>query len=160
MPRHDTIHDTIVVSHRTERGWAWRASRQIPTIGLPTGFQPSRVLYRIGATSMTDTSPPADSPADSRHRTADLIFRGALAFNTALTLFWLATYLGGGSFFFRDYRVNWEVAGRIFSGVLFFYVIWGVIWWAIKDVLLRFSSGLPRRSGATLSRRAWTAPTT
>ena len=30
------------------------------------------------------------------------------------------------------------------SGVLFFYVIWGVIWWAIKDALLRFFVGFTR----------------
>ena len=80
---------------------------------------------------------------DSRRRTADLIFRGALAFNAALTVFWLATY-AGGSFFFRDYRVDWETAGRILSGVLFFYVIWGVIWWAIKGALLRYFVGFTR----------------
>jgi dolichol kinase len=93
---------------------------------------------------MTDTLPLTASPVDSRRRTADLIFRGALAFNTVLTLFWVATYLGGGSFFFRGYRVDWEAAGRIFSGILFFYVIWGVIWWAIKGALLRFFVGFTR----------------
>jgi hypothetical protein len=87
---------------------------------------------------------PTTDPADGRRRTADLIFRGALAFNTALSIFWLATFLSGGSYFFRDYRVDWETAGRIFFGVLFFYVIWGVIWWAIKGVLLRRFVGFTR----------------
>ena len=80
-------------------------------------------------------------PIDSRHRTANIIFRGALAFNTALTAFWLVTFMAGGSFFFHDYRVNWETAGRIASGVLFFNVIWGVIWWGIKGALLRYFVG-------------------
>ncbi len=89
---------------------------------------------------MTDTR----SPADTRRRTADIIFRGALAFNAALTLFWLVTFLRGGSSFFQDYRANWETAGRIFFGVLFFYVIWGVIWWAVKAALLRWFVGFTR----------------
>jgi dolichol kinase len=94
---------------------------------------------------MTDSVPRAATPPDSRRRTADVIFRSALAFNTALTVFWVATFLGGGSFFFHDYSVNWETAGRILSGVLFFYVIWGVIWWAIKGALLRYFVGFTKQ---------------
>jgi dolichol kinase len=91
---------------------------------------------------ITDDLPQAVAgAADGRRRTADIIFRGALAFNTALTVFWLATFLAGGSFFFHDYRVDRQTAGRIFGGVLFFYVIWGVIWWAIKGALLRYFVG-------------------
>ena len=81
---------------------------------------------------------------DRRHRTADIIFRSALAFNAALTVFWVVTFLAGGSFFFRDYSVDWATAGRILFGVLFFYVIWGVIWWAIKSALLRWFVGFTR----------------
>jgi hypothetical protein len=77
------------------------------------------------------------APADTRRRTADLVFRGALAFNAALTIFWLLTFLAGGSVFFEDYRVDVATAGRILSGILFFYVLWGVVWWAIKGALLR-----------------------
>ncbi len=93
---------------------------------------------------ITHDLPHAAAPADTRRRTADVIFRGALAFNAALTVFWVATFLAGGSFFFQDYRVDWETAGRIASGVLFFYVIWGVIWWAIKGALLRYFVGFTR----------------
>lgn len=82
---------------------------------------------------------------DHRHRTARAIFRGALAFNAALTVFWLVTFFAGGSRFFSDYRVNWETAGRIGMGVLFFYVIWGVIWWAIKAALLRYFVGFTKQ---------------
>jgi hypothetical protein len=83
-------------------------------------------------------------PVDARRRTADLIFRGALAFNVALTMFWLATVLSGSSFFFTTYRPDREAAGRIFFGILFFYVIWGVIWWAIKNALLRWFVGFTK----------------
>ena len=103
--------------------------------------------------SATDTLSQSGA-ADSRRRTADVIFRGALAFNALLTLFWLATFLGGGSFFFKDYSVNWETATRILYGVLFFYVAWGVIWWAIKAALLRWFVGFtrPERRDAFSSR--------
>jgi hypothetical protein len=84
------------------------------------------------------------APVDNRRRTADTVFRGALAFTAALTIFWLATFLTGGSFFFPDHRVDWETVGRILSGVMFFYVIWGVIWWAIKGALLRWFVGFTR----------------
>jgi hypothetical protein len=92
----------------------------------------------------TDTVTQAAAP-DSRRKTADIIFRSALASNTALTIFWLVTFLRGGSFFFEDYRVDGETVGRILSGVLFFYVIWGVIWWAIKGALLRWFVGFTRQ---------------
>ena len=88
---------------------------------------------------------PEDALAEGRRRTARIIYRGALAFNGALTLFWLITFLRGGSFFVHDYRIGWDSAVRILSGVLFFYVIWGVIWWAIKTALLRWFVGFTRQ---------------
>jgi len=81
---------------------------------------------------------------DVRRRTADLIFRGALAFNVALTIFWLTTVGAGESFFFANYRADREAAFRVFNGILFFYVIWGVIWWAIKTALLRWFVGFTK----------------
>jgi uncharacterized membrane protein len=81
---------------------------------------------------------------DARYHTARAIFVGALTFNAALTVFWLVTFLAGGSFFFTDYTVNWNTAGRILGGVLFFYVLWGLIWWVIKTTLLRFFVGFTK----------------
>ena len=93
---------------------------------------------------MTDAlTRPAATPT-RRRQTADTIFRGALAFNAALTVFWLVTFLSGGSYFFQDYRVDWQTVGRILSGVLFFYVVWGIIWWAVKAALLRFFVGFTK----------------
>ena len=94
-----------------------------------------------------DDSTPSTRPTttvDSRRKTADTIFRGALAFNAALTVFWLVTFLGGGSYFFQDYRVDWQTVGRILFGVLVFYVVWGIIWWAVKAALLRFFVGFTK----------------
>jgi hypothetical protein len=82
--------------------------------------------------------------ADTRYRTARVIFLGALMFNAALTVFWLATFLRGGSLFYSDYRADWATIGRILSGVLFFYVIWGIVWWAVKSALLRYFVGFSK----------------
>jgi len=83
-------------------------------------------------------------PHEGRRRTADVIFRGALAFNTALTCFWMATYVSGNRYFFRDYSFNFATANRIFWGIAFFHVIWGVIWWAAKTGLLRWFVGFSK----------------
>jgi hypothetical protein len=74
-----------------------------------------------------------------RRRTADRIFRGALIFNTALTLFWaimLAT--NGSTYFFASYTVTRQGLIRVFTGILIFNVIWGFIWYGVKTALLRF----------------------
>ena len=89
---------------------------------------------------MTGASPQI-VPAETRRRTADIVFRGALAFNAALTVIWLVAFASGGSSFFKGYRFDGDAVNRIVFGVLFFYVIWGVIWWAIKGALLRWFVG-------------------
>ena len=91
-----------------------------------------QAALRLGGPALVDSA-----IADSRHRTARLVFLGAFAFNAALTAFWLATFPTGGSLFYADYRADWATIGRILSGILFFYVIWGIVWWAIKSALLR-----------------------
>jgi hypothetical protein len=92
-----------------------------------------------------DQAVPLQVSVDSRRRTADNVFRFALAINAALTVFWLVTYVTGGSSFFKDYSVNWQLVSRIVSGVLFFYVLWGVIWWAVKTALLRWFVGFTKQ---------------
>jgi hypothetical protein len=87
---------------------------------------------------------PSRSFAD-RRKTADRIFRGALIFNTALTLFWLAMVVTRGNpFFFQRYDGGLAGLARVFSGILFFYVIWGFIWYAIKNVLLKHAAGFTK----------------
>jgi hypothetical protein len=74
-----------------------------------------------------------------RRRTADRIFRGALIFNAALTLFWVVLLLThGNAYFFAAYEVNRAGLIRVFSGILIFNVIWGFIWYGVKMALLRF----------------------
>jgi hypothetical protein len=73
---------------------------------------------------------------EDRRRTADRIFRGALIFNTSLTVFWLVVMTtGGDAFFFQEYRIN---LGQIFGGIVFYYIIWGFIWYGIKAALLKY----------------------
>jgi hypothetical protein len=80
-----------------------------------------------------------------RRRTADRVFRGALLFNTALTVFWgvkLAT--GGNAYFFGSYDVGPQQLWRVFTGIMVFYVLWGFFWYGIKTLLLRFVAGFSK----------------
>ncbi len=87
----------------------------------------------------------ATDVTDHRQRTATRVFRGALLFNTALTAFWLfvaITHQGFG--IFQHYAVDRAAIGRITAGILFFYVIWGFIWYAVKNLLLKFYVGFSK----------------
>lgn len=80
-----------------------------------------------------------------RRRIADRVFRGALLFNAALTVFWLALVLTGGTtVFFKDYAVTLEAFGRIAAGVGLMFVVWGFIWWGIKAALLKYFVGFSK----------------
>ena len=86
-------------------------------------------------------------PADlaARRQTADRIFRGALAFNAALTLFWvvmLATR--GNAYFFTAYDVTRQRLIAVFVGILFFNVLWGFIWYGVKTLLLKYVAGFSK----------------
>lgn len=97
-------------------------------------------------TELTSPLAPVTTQAfEDRRRTADRIFRGALLFNGALTVFWLVTALSGrSSAFFPEYRVTFARIAQVLSGVLFFYVVWGFIWYGIKTLLLRYFVGFSR----------------
>lgn len=83
-----------------------------------------------------------DVPDEARLRTADRVFRGALAYTTALTLFWVFYVITGReSAFFGQYRVDAEALGRVAIGFLVFSVLWGLIWYGVKNLLLRSLCG-------------------
>src|SRR6476646_10601964 len=89
-------------------------------------------------TAVTLDQSAASMAPDTRLRTAHRVFRSALIFNAALTTFWLfavLTHRTGG--FFGHYEIGRDVVGRIAGGILFFYVIWGFIWYGIKSLLLK-----------------------
>ena len=89
-----------------------------------------------------DSAPLAIAPFAERRRIADRIFQGALLFNTALTVFWVAVYVSGTDpVFFGSSAVDAAAVGRVLSVILFFYVAWGFIWYGIKALLLKYVAG-------------------
>lgn len=88
---------------------------------------------------------PALKSFTERRRIADRVFRFALWFNLALTLFWAVLFLTGGTtIFFNDYSVTLEAFGRIFAGVGIMFVLWGFIWWGVKAALLKYFVGFSK----------------
>jgi hypothetical protein len=81
------------------------------------------------------------SPDDPRVVTARRIFRGALIFNAALTLFWLASWATDSRFFFADYRITQQALINVSLMVVGFYLIPGFFWWGLKAALLRWWVG-------------------
>ena len=82
---------------------------------------------------MTQLAASPDTTFAHRRRTADRIFRGALAFNSALTVFWLVSLATGHDTpFFHTHTVTRESLIRVAVGVFVFNVLWGLIWYGIK----------------------------
>ncbi|HEY8548571.1 MAG TPA: hypothetical protein VIL35_01335 [Vicinamibacterales bacterium] len=94
---------------------------------------------------------PADDAAAAllpfvhRRRIADRVFRGALLFNAALTLFWAGLYATGrDTRFFGSVTFDVAAVGRVLGGVLFFYVLWGFVWYGVKAALLKYVAGFSK----------------
>src|SRR5262245_20836054 len=95
----------------------------------------------IGAIGARTGEPP-DGTLASRRRTADRIFRGALLFTTALTLFWLVMAASGGNaYFFGSYGITAARLLQVLIGVTIFNVLWGFVWYGVKTVLLKRFAG-------------------
>ena len=98
--------------------------------------------------TITTPAPAADAgiaPFDRRLATARAIFLGALLFNGALTAFWAFLLLTGRqTLFFKNYTLDAAAVGRVLGGVFFFYVLWGFIWYGIKNLLLKTFVGFSR----------------
>jgi hypothetical protein len=83
-----------------------------------------------------------DTPDEDRRRTADRVFRGALAYTAALTCFWLFFVITcRKSPFFGQYQIDAEAIGRVAVGFLVFSVLWGLVWCGVKNLLLRSLCG-------------------
>lgn len=83
---------------------------------------------------------------DQRRRTADRVFRGCLLYTSALTLLWLFIVVARrplGAVFSR-YDVDVEALRNVFFGFLFFSVLWGLVWYGIKNLLLRRVAGFSK----------------
>jgi len=93
----------------------------------------------------TTAAPTVDASLAARRQTADRIFRGTFIFNLALTIYWLiAVIVGSGGPFFGDLGISWETLAAVAGGILFFYVIWGFIWFGIKAALLKYWAGFTK----------------
>jgi hypothetical protein len=97
-------------------------------------------------TSITAATSTQSSEFIARRKIADRIFRGALIFNGALTVFWLVLLATGGqTIFFQSYDVSREAVMRVLGGVMFFYVLWGFIWYGVKTLLLKYVAGFSKQ---------------
>jgi dolichol kinase len=80
-----------------------------------------------------------------RRRTADRVFRGALAYTAALSLLWVFFLATGQTFgLFSTYAIDRDALLRVLFGFLFFSVLWGVIWYGVKSLCLRFFVGFSK----------------
>ncbi len=87
-------------------------------------------------------TPAPESLLEQRRHVADRIFKGALLFNGAITVFWLAVLVTGtDAVFFGTCAVDRDAIVRVTSGVLIFWVFWGGIWYGVKNALLKSVAG-------------------
>jgi hypothetical protein len=77
--------------------------------------------------------------ADPRIALARRIFRGALIFNAALTLFWIGSWVADSRIFFSEYRMTPASVVNVLAGIGIFYVLWGFVWWGAKSGALRWA---------------------
>jgi hypothetical protein len=96
-------------------------------------------------TTLTTPAVPDVQAFQDRRKTADRIFRGAVTFNAALTLFWVAMLLTrGNAVFFAEYDVTRVAVGQVLGAIFFFYILWGFIWYGVKTVLLKYVVGFSK----------------
>jgi hypothetical protein len=86
----------------------------------------------------------AETAFQERRIVARRVFQGCLLYTSALTLFWLVSTLGGqqGGRFFGNYTLDAAALGRVTAGVVIFQILWGLVWWAVKNRLLRSVVGM------------------
>ena len=88
---------------------------------------------------------PVASLAEARPRTGDRVFQGALVYTIALTAFWLffvVTRREG--YFFQHYSIDREGLMRVVSVFLVFSILWGLVWYGVKSLLLKWLVGMPK----------------
>src|SRR4030095_614089 len=91
------------------------------------------------------------APVDERRRLADRIFYGATAVNGALTLFCLvAMFSGFGARIAGDFRFNMRTVATLFFAFLFFNVFWALVWFGVKNLLLKYFVGMSHEERRTV----------
>jgi dolichol kinase len=101
---------------------------------------------QAAAVSPAESAAVAGEAGIERQQTADRVFRGSLAYTAALTLYWLFCLVvrPDAGFFFAHYELDKDTLARVAIGFLVFSILWGVIWFGIKNLLLRAWVGLSK----------------
>jgi hypothetical protein len=74
---------------------------------------------------------------DERRQTVDRLFQGAIAVTGAVTVYWgFLLVTGRPSAFFSEYRIDPKILFGVLIGFLFFNVLWGLVWFGLKTLLL------------------------
>lgn len=95
--------------------------------------------------TVTSQAAPEIQAFQDRQKTADRIFRGAVAFNAAMTVFWIVMLITrGNAVFFSTYDVTRVAVGQVLGAIFFFYILWGFIWYGVKTALLKFVVGFSK----------------
>lgn len=82
---------------------------------------------------------------DHRQRLAERIFHFAVAVNLALTAFsLLSAFTGFGAGISGKFELNVETIWRLAFAILFFNGIWALIWYGVKNLLLKVVVGMTR----------------
>jgi hypothetical protein len=87
--------------------------------------------------------PPTDGTA-GRLRTADKVFYGCLAYTGALTVLWVFCLITGYTGIFPRYQMDADAVKNIIGFFVFMHVIWGFLWWRLKNALLRDMAGFSK----------------
>jgi len=88
---------------------------------------------------------PLSSATQDRRPLADRIFRIALAVNLALTVLGLvAVFTGYGVGLAGKFEFTIGTAWRLVFAIGFFNLFWALVWYGIKNLLLRFFVGMNR----------------
>ena len=91
------------------------------------------------------------APADDRRLLADRIFYIAVAVNAALTLFCaLAMFSGFGARFAGDFQFGARNLATLFFSFLFFNVFWALVWFGVKNLLLKYFVGMSHEDRRTV----------
>lgn len=85
------------------------------------------------------------APPVGPRRLAERIFRITLVVTLVLTAFaLLSAFTGVGQRFAGDYQLNGQAAFRLLFGLLFMHVIWAMLWYGVKNLLLAKFVGMSR----------------
>ena len=89
--------------------------------------------------------------ADERRRFADRIFRLSVAVHVALTLFCvIAIFSGFGTRIAGDFHLDARALMALFVSFLVINVAWGLIWYGVKNLLLKYFVGMSREDRRTV----------